>query len=165
VQQQRKKRPPSSKKRNDEPTAAARALRLLARRDHTRLELQRKLAPYVDDPAELQALLDDFTARDWLSESRAVDQLVHAKRGRFGSARIRQALIQKGVTEDLIAPALASLKTTEQTAAREVWSRKFKSAPVTAAERAKQIRFLQYRGFSVEVALRVVRGGEGDDGE
>jgi regulatory protein len=160
--------PLPSKKRKNEPTAAARALRLLARRDHTRLELERKLASRAVDPAELQALLDDFTARGWLSEARAAEQIVRTKRGRFGLARIRQALIEKGVPADLVASALHGLKETEVEAARSVWARKFDAAAAasaTAAERARQVRFLQSRGFSVEVAMRVVRGGDFDPGE
>lgn len=158
------RRPPPSK-RKAEPSAAARALRLLARREHTRRELERKLAPHVPDSAELQALLDDFTARGWLSETRAVDQLVQAKRGRLGPARIRQALLQKGVAAELIEPALRALKDTELEAARSVWARKFKTLPQTTADRARQVRFLQSRGFSVEIAMRVVRSRNSDDGD
>jgi regulatory protein len=160
--------PPPRSKRKTEPSPGARALRLLARRDHTRRELERKLAPHVEDAAELQGLLDDFTARGWLSEARAADQIVHSKRGRFGMARIRQALIEKGVPPDLIANALQALKETEVEAARSVWSRKFSamaSTSATAAERARQVRFLQSRGFSLDVAMRVVRGGDFDSGE
>ena len=146
--------PPSPKK----PSLGARALRLLAQRDHTRVELERKLAPYADDPAEVQAVLDDFSARGWLSESRAIEQLVHAKRSRFGMARIRQALLAKGVSHESMAPALENLKETEVEAARAVWVRKFKTAPGTAADRARQVRFLQSRGFSLDIAMRVVRG-------
>jgi regulatory protein len=147
-------------KRKNEPTPSARALRLLARREHTRLELERKLSVHVEDPAELQSLLDDFTARGWLSESRAVDQLVRLKRARFGAARIRQDLIEKGVPHDLIAPALETLKESELDAARGVWKRKFRAPPADTAERAKQIRFLQSRGFGLNIALRVVRGDD-----
>ena len=152
--------PPRSPKKRSEPTAAARALRLLARRDYTRHELERKLEPHVEDPAALQALLDDFTARGWLSESRAIEQLVHARRGRFGTARIRQALIERGVSAEGMAPALENLKASELEAARAVWSRKFKSPPTTPAERAKHVRFLQYRGFSLDIAMRVIRAGD-----
>lgn len=157
-------RPPSSKGR-PAPSPAARALRLLARRDHTRLELARKLAPHIEDDAELQALLDDFTARGWLSEGRVVAELVRAQRARLGPARIRQVLLQKGVAEDLIAPAILDLKATELEAARAVWTRKFKTPPQTAAERARHVRFLQARGFSVGIALRVTRGRGSDDGD
>lgn len=157
-------RPPSSKGR-PAPSPAARALRLLARRDHTRLELARKLAPHIEDDAELQALLDDFTARGWLSEGRVVAELVCAQRARLGPARIRQVLLQKGVVEELIAPAILDLKATELEAARAVWARKFKTPPQTAAERARHVRFLQGRGFSVGIALRVTRGSGSDDGD
>jgi regulatory protein len=157
--------PPSpSKKPKTELSLGARALRLLARRDHTRAELERKLAPYVDDPAELHALLDDFSQRGWLSDTRAIEQVIHAKRARFGAARIRQELVGRGVPADLIGPALENLKASELAAARAVCTRKFKTAPQTAAERARQVRFLQSRGFSMDIALRAIRGGD-DDGD
>ena len=155
--------PPQPSKRKPELSLRARALQLLARREHTRAELERKLVPYTEDPAEVQAVLDDFTARGWLSESRAVEQLVHARRGRFGVARIRQALMAKGVSNESMAPALENLKDTEVDTARAVWARKFKTAPGTAADRARQVRFLQSRGFSLDIAMRVVRGARGED--
>lgn len=156
------RRPPPSKRRGSktELSPAARALRLLARREHTRVELERKLAPHVADSAELAALLDDLTVSGSLSDGRAVEQLVHAKRSRYGAARIRQALVERGVSKELIAPALAALEGTEVERARSVWSRKFRVAPSSASERARQVRFLQSRGFSIDVALRVVRGGD-----
>jgi regulatory protein len=156
VEHQSHQSPPRSPKRRSEPTLAARALRLLARRDYTRLELERKLARYVEDSAKLNALLDDFTTRGWLSEDRAVAQLVHAKRARFGAARIRQALVQRGVSDELMSSTLTGLKETELESARGVWARKFKNPPSTPAERAKHVRFLQYRGFSLDVAMRVI---------
>jgi regulatory protein len=155
--------PERGRRPKDEPTPAARALRLLARREHTRRELERKLAPHVEDPAELARLLDDFTERGWLSEARAAEQLVRAKRGRFGAARIRQTLADKGVPPDLIKIELEALKAGELDNARAVWARKFKTAPATQAERARHVRFLQARGFSVEIALRVVRGAANHD--
>ena len=157
------RRPPPSKRKKTELSPAARALRLLARREHTRVELERKLAPHVEDSAELAALLDDLTARGSLSDARAVEELVHAKRSRYGAARIRQALVERGVSKELIAPALAALEGTEVETARSVWSRRFRVAPSSASERARQVRFLQSRGFSIEVAMRVVRGGDIDD--
>ena len=152
-----------ARKRRPEPSLSARALRLLARREHTRAELERKLSAHVEDPAELRKVLDDFTARGWLSEARAVDQIVQAKRRRFGAARIRQALADKGVPHALIGPALEGLKASELDTAREVWKRKFRNPPADTAERAKHVRFLQARGFSLGVAMRVVRGGSDED--
>jgi regulatory protein len=136
----------------------ARALRLLARREHTRLELRRKLAAYAADPAIVEAVLDDLARRGWLSDERFVEQFVHARSRRFGPARIRHALLERGVAEDVIAHALARLQDGALDAARAIWVRRFKAAPVTAAERARQVRFLQSRGFSVDIAMRVLRG-------
>jgi len=137
-------------------SASARALRLVARRDYTRLELRAKLAPHVEDAAELEVMLDDFTERGWISEPRVVEQLVHAKSARLGASRIRHALLKRGIAEELIGPALAKLKESEPGRARSVLARKFSSAPATPAERARQVRFLQSRGFTFQVAMRVV---------
>ena len=149
--------PPKSKKKPESaPKPTARALRLLARRDYTRRELEVKLAPHVAEPAELAILLDDLTARGWLSESRVVEQFVHANRGRLGAARIRQALLKRGVGAERIAEALQNLKESELERARALCARKFAAPPESAAERARRVRFLQGRGFSSEVAMRVV---------
>ena len=159
-------RPPPSKRKERKPASpAARGLRLLARREHTRRELAAKLLPHVEDPAELEARLDDFTARGWLSEARVVEQVLHSKRSRFGPARLRQALLQRGVSEALIAPALQSLRESELQLARGVWARKFRVAAASPADRARQVRFLQSRGFSLEVALRVAGGRAGGEDE
>lgn len=133
-----------------------RALQLLARREHSRLELRRKLAPYVEEEAELASLLDDFEKRGWLSERRFVEQVVHARSGRYGSRYIAQELRQKGVAEALIEQTLPQLKESELETARAVWAKKFGAPPADAKDRAKQARFLQGRGFGLDVIFRVL---------
>jgi regulatory protein len=138
-----------------------RALKLLARREHTRAELARKLAVDADDPAEIEGVLDDFEKRGWLSEGRVVEQRVHTLRGRYGSRRIERDLRQRGVAEEAVAAALSGLKAGELQAAREVWRRKFGGRlPRTPAERARQARFLQGRGFDLEVIMKLFKGAE-----
>jgi len=140
-----------------------RALKLLAGREHTRAELARKLAPHAEDPAQIEALLDDFEKRGWLSERRVVEQVVHARRSRFGARRIEHELIRKGVSGEAVAAAAPALKAGEQDAARDVWHRKFGSRPPRgAAERARQVRFLQGRGFDFEVIMKVIKGRDED---
>jgi regulatory protein len=139
----------------------ARALKLLARREHTRAELTRKLAEHTEDPAELEGVLDDFERRGWLSERRVVEQMVHARRSRYGARRIERDLRAKGVTGEAVAAAMAGLKEGELDAAREVWRRKFGGRlPRTPADRAKHARFLQGRGFDMEVVFKVIKGGD-----
>ncbi len=150
-------------KAKPELSLRSRALRLLARRELSRLELERKLAPYAVDPTVLFGLLADFERRGWLSEQRVVEQVTAARRRRFGAARIAHELREKGIGDDAIAAALSGLGETELDAAREVWRRKFAKFPQSMAERARQVRFMQSRGFSIETALRVLRAGATDD--
>jgi regulatory protein len=157
--------PPKPPKKKPELTPAGRALRLLARREHTRRELGRKLAPHVEDAAELEALLDDFTERGWLSEARAADQLVNAKRERFGVSRIRRELQQRGVSDGEIGRALVCLTGTELDRARAVHERKFRTISHDPADQARRVRFLQSRGFSLDIAMRVARSRGEDSGE
>jgi regulatory protein len=138
-------------------TLRARALKALARREHSRQELQAKLQPFAEDRDELEPLLDDLEKRGWLSESRFVEQLTTVRRRRFGAARILHELREKGVSEAALAAAQAQLKDGEVEAARAVWKKKFGSLPATLEERAKQSRFLASRGFSAEVVHQVLR--------
>jgi regulatory protein len=133
---------------------------LLARREHSRLELERKLAIHAESPEELANLLDDLVGRGWLSEQRVIEQVVHARRGKFGSRRIRQELIDKGIDGELVAAAMAQLKEGDLQAATALWQRKFGNLPRNMAERARQIRFMQGRGFALEVILHIMRQGE-----
>lgn len=146
-----------------EPSIRARALRHLARREHTRHELALKLAPHAESEAEVAQILDDFTQRGWLSEQRAAEQIVHARRGRYGPARIRRDLEAKGVPAETAAAVLAALREGELEAARAVWKRKFRAPPANAAERAKQARFLLGRGFGSEVIVKLFRGAGDHD--
>ena len=140
-----------------------RALRLLARREHTRAELTRKLSAHTEDAGELERVLDDLESRGWVSERRVVEQRVHTLRKRYGARRIERDLRQKGVSDDAVAATMAGLKAGEFEAAREVWRRKFGGRqPGRPADRARQVRFLQGRGFDLEVILKVIKGGEDD---
>jgi regulatory protein len=142
------------------PTLMERALRFLARREHSRTELARKLAVHAGNPDEVERVLDACEQRGWLSERRMVEQLVHARRSRFGARRIERDLRQKGISEEAVSAALAGLKDGELDAARSVWRRKFGGKqPRRPADRARQVRFMQGRGFDLEVVLKVLKGG------
>jgi regulatory protein len=133
-----------------------RALKLLASREYSRLELERKLAAREPDPGEVKRALDELQARGFLDEQRVVESIVHRRAGRVGAGRIRQELQAKGIDAERVAVAVASLNATEFERAREVWRRRFGVLPEDAAQRAKQARFLAARGFSGEVVRRVL---------
>ena len=135
-----------------------RALRLLSGREHSRAELQRKLAPHEETPGELAAVLDKLAAKDLQSDQRAVDSLVHRRSAKLGTQRLRQEMQSKGMDPQAVAQAVVLLRTSEQARALEVWRKKFGSPAATPAERAKQVRFLAGRGFSGEAIARVISG-------
>lgn len=132
-------------------------MQCLARREYSRAELRARLLPHVLDRDDVEALLDELAQRNWLSDERAAEQVVNQRRSRFGSLRIAHELRQKGIAENLIETALPQLQETELEAARAVWQKKFASPPQNPKEKARQIRFLQSRGFSLEVALKTIK--------
>lgn len=134
-----------------------RALRLLSQREHSRTELERKLAKHVQEGEQLALILDDLAAKDFINESRVVDSVVNRRAGVMGAARIRQELHAKGLKGELVQQALAGLKHSELERAQEVWQRKFGEPPADAKARARQMRFLMARGFSGDVVSRVLR--------
>ena len=146
-----------------QPSLKGRALRLLSQREHSRAELERKLAPHEEVPGELAKALDELQARDFINDGRAVDSLVNRRAGKLGSARIKQELATKGLSGEAVAEALESLKDTEFSRAHEVWRKKFGNPAQDPQEKAKQLRFLITRGFNAEVVRRVVKGDGFDD--
>lgn len=134
----------------------ARALAYLARREYSCKELEQKLSGFVEEGDDLPALIADFQKRGWLSEERYTEQIVHARKSRFGSLRIAHELREHGVAEDLVEKAVAELKDDELSNARSVWQKKFGEAPKNREAWAKQARFLQGRGFSFDVIKKVL---------
>ena len=141
------------------PDLRSHALQLLTRRDYSRAELKTRLAGEAESEAALEALLDDLQAARFLSDHRYASQRVAARGTRYGNARLRQELARKGVSDEDITAALPEAGD-EAVRCRDVWVRKFGSLPTSAQERAKHIRFLQYRGFSGEAIRRTLSGAE-----
>lgn len=133
-----------------------RALRYLAAREHSRAELERKLAAHAESPQQLAQVLDELQAKDFISEARVVESVINRRAGRFGAARIRHELQGKGLAPDMVADAVSGLKASEVERAREVWRKKFGEPAEDAAARGKQMRFLAARGFGSEAIRRVV---------
>ena len=138
-------------------------MRLLARREHSRLELEQKLLRVSDDRAAVSALLDELASSNWQSDERFAEQLVRSRAGRMGSRRIQQELKQKGVPPDLISDELAAVASDDFDAARALWQKKFGREAGDEKEQARQIRFLLSRGFDYELIRKVLRDvGESD---
>lgn len=142
----------------------ARALKYLSAREHSRLELGRKLARYAQEGDDVEALLDALEAAKFLSQSRFSESLIHRRVARFGNSRILSELQSHGIDGAALQALKTGLLDDEVSRAKEVWRKKFGSPPEDAAERAKQMRFLQQRGFSSS-AIRAAMRAAGDDEE
>ncbi|MBY4598076.1 recombination regulator RecX [bacterium BD-1] len=151
-----------------QPSLKGRALRYLAAREHSRAELERKLSSHESEPGELARVLDELTAKGFISEARVVESVLHRRAANLGNARVIQELRSKGIGPEALADAAEHLRASELERAREVWRKKFGAkgegdGPADPAERARQMRFLAARGFSAEVVRRVMRGGFDDE--
>ena len=137
-------------------------MRLLGTREHSRTELERKLATYEDEPGSLTKALDELQAKGFINEQRVLESVLHRRSAKLGTTRIRQELQGKGLAPEAVLGAVEQLRATEVERAREVWRKKFGEPPLDANERAKQMRFLASRGFGGEAIRRVVSGGDDD---
>jgi len=130
------------------------AMNLLARREHLRAELKTKLSRRFGPEAELEPVLDQLEHDKLLSDERFVaSYLRYRASSGYGPARIEQELRQKGAPSGLVAEAMAESDTDWRGLAREVRLKKFgDEAPTDFKAKSRQLRFLQYRGFSSELS-------------
>jgi regulatory protein len=131
-------------------------MRLLARREHSRAELVRKLGQAGFDACDIQPLLDEFEEKKWLSDRRFAESYVADHRTRAGAVKLAFDLRQRGVADNIIEAVLSDNRDSELERAQAVWQKKFGSAPADMTEKARQMRFLQSRGFGTEVIRRVI---------
>jgi regulatory protein len=135
-----------------------RALKYLAAREHSRVELMRKLGPHAESPDQIDAVLSELEAKGLLSAQRFADSMLHRKAARYGTARIQAELAQHQMPPDIAREAAQALRDTEFERAHALWARRYGEIPETPEEKARQMRFLAGRGFSGEVIRRVIRG-------
>ncbi|MBP7490628.1 MAG: recombination regulator RecX [Rhodoferax sp.] len=145
-----------------QPSLKGRALRLLSMREHSRVELERKLARFEEEEGTLAKALDELQVKGFINEARVIESVLHRRAGKLGAARIKQELQSKGLDPQAVRDAVTGLQETERERAQEVWRRKFGAAPADAKEAVRQMRFLATRGFTTDVIRRVV-GGKTDD--
>lgn len=133
-----------------------RAVALLARREHSRFDLGRKLRRYTDNPDHITAVLDKLQEQNLLSDERFVQVFVRSRMQRFGVRRLRYELNQQQIDSALIDAALAPLADDEYDRAYEVWQRKFGRAPQDQRDYARQYRFLAQRGFGAQIIRKIL---------
>ena len=133
------------------------AIRLLARREHTRVELARKLAD-SGTPEEIEVVLNDMAASQLQSDNRTAESYLRGNASRLGTSRLRHTLKTRGVAPEMIDEQLAQADLPDELErARAAWSRKFSAVPAGAKEWARQARFLQSRGFAGDIVRKLLK--------
>jgi len=140
-----------------------RALRLLAQREHSRLELERKLAAHVAEGDDLTAVLDELEAKNFINPERVAQSVAYRRGSKLGTARVVQEMRSKGLHEDTVRAATQELRATEWPRAHAIWRQRFGAPAETPQEKLKQMRFLASRGFSGDVVRKVVAGQVPED--
>ena len=140
-----------------------RALRYLSMREHSRLELARKLARYAEEGEDVGALLDFLEQNNWMSQERFSESLINRRASRFGNSRIVAELQMHGINGEALTELKSGLKDSETARACEIWERKFGKVATDAAERSKQIRFLMQRGFTQKAVQAAIKGPVDDE--
>jgi regulatory protein len=152
-------RPPKSLK--------ARAIALLARRDYSRVELRAKLAGDREssdaDVAGVDALLDELSALGYLSDARFAQAVVRQKSGGFSKRAIGASLKAHGVEGSTVSAALAGVEIDDVVAMTALWRRRFGTPPRNDKEKARQVRFLQSRGFSLSAIFKLLKSPPAED--
>ena len=150
----------TNEKKKPQVSLRQRGLDYLAKREYSVAELAQKLntvaRQYELDADEIPEILADFKKRNWVSDTRFTEQILHARKSKFGSARIAHELREKGISDELISEAVQDVKENELANAKAVWRKKYDAPPSSREEWAKQARFLQSRGFGFEIIKKVI---------
>lgn len=130
------------------------------RREHSRAELVRKLAPYAENREAVEVVLDLLLSKKHQSDERFAEERARSLSRKYGIARIRRDLKAKGVDQDVI-DRISTEGELER--AQAILRRKYREPAATRKERARRARFLLGRGFSRDVARRLLGASSPDN--
>lgn len=133
------------------------ALACLARREHSRAELERKLAQSGHDGDEISALLDELESRNWLSDQRFAESWVADHLSRSGPVKLAYELRQRGIADSIIESVLAETRGSAIERARQIWFKKYGHPPVDGKVDPSQARFMLSRGFDLDTVYQLFK--------
>jgi len=143
----------------------ARAIALLARREYSRAELRDKLRASGDRDADgsnaIEALIDELVALGFLSDARFAQSVVRQKSGGYSKRAIGATLKARGVDGEAASDALTGVDIDDLDAMVALWRRRFGKPPANDKEKARQVRFLQSRGFPLSAIFKLLRNPPG----
>jgi regulatory protein len=134
----------------------------LARREYSRAELRNKLIATGATRDEADVVLDEITRLGYLSDARFANALVRQKSGALSARAISASLKAKGVAAEVASEAIAGSEVDDHDTMVALWRRKFGVPPVTEREKARQVRFLQSRGFALSAIFKLLRDPPAD---
>jgi regulatory protein len=140
-----------------EHALVAMAMRLLPLREHSRDELRRKLARVAAEGEDVDGVIEALAQKGWLSDARYAEQAVRAKARRFGPLKVAHELRAKGVADETITAAFHAAGADGAADIQRVWKGRFSALPDDKRQRARQVRFLQGRGFALDYILKFLR--------
>jgi regulatory protein len=139
------------------PSLREQAIRLLARREYARSELEQRLAAKGGERDAVRAVLDALVAEGYLSDVRYARAVVVQKSASHSRRSIVASLKAKGVGPQDIDSAVAETEFDDDAALRALWQRRFGEPPADERAKARQVRFLQARGFALSAILKLLR--------
>jgi regulatory protein len=134
-----------------------RAIRLLARREYARAELEQRLLARGAERSDVRAVLDALAAEGLLSDARYARSVLVRKSGNYSRRRIVEELRAAGVSRDQVEAAIDEAPVDDAAALLALWQRRFGRTPSDDKEKARQVRFLQSRGFALSAILKLLR--------
>ena len=105
----------------------------------------------------MEGVIETLAQKGWLSDARYAEQAVRAKARRFGPLKVAHELRAKGVADETIAAAFQAAGADGAADIERVWKTRFSQQPQNDRERARQVRFLQGRGFPLDDVLKFLR--------
>jgi regulatory protein len=135
----------------------AQAIRLLARREYARSDLEQRLIAKGAPRSEVGPVLDELIAQGYLSDARYARAMATRKAGGYSRRSIAEGLKSRGIARTDIERALVEAETDDEKALRALWQRRFGKPPMDEREKARQVRFLQARGFALSAIFKLLR--------
>jgi regulatory protein len=128
------------------------ALAWLGRQEYYEAKFRQKLVKAEATEEQIELLTEEFVQNNWLSEQRYCEGFVRGRINKgHGKIRIRADARQKGLDQDTLTLAVDAVELDWFEQARSTYQKKFHDRPVVdIKDKAKRLRFMQYRGFSIE---------------
>jgi regulatory protein len=140
-------------------SAKSTAVKLLSRREHSAFEIRHKLRQRDFDDTEIEQAVDELVRSGWLSDERFTEAYIRMRRLKgYGPVRIAMELNERGVDESLVNRYMYADDADWDAVLRQQYEKKYRNTRASDYnDKAKRIRFLQYRGFTLDAIYQLIK--------